>query len=228
MTLRVALAEDNLLVREGLCSLLATRPDLDVCGTAGDLTEALDLVEAVAPDVVITDIRMPPSHTDEGVQLAASLLSSHPGTGVVVLSQFADPDYALAVFEHGSARRAYVLKDRLDDVEHLVAAISAVARGGSFIDNEVVDALVAGRARVSDSPLSHLSPRELDVIGGIAAGGTNASIAESLGVSSHAVEKHISSIFAKLGLTADDRVNRRVMAVLMFLGGRDAPSAGGT
>ncbi len=220
-TVRVLLAEDNLLVREGLASLLDDLDDVEVCGQAASADEVYALLVDRKPEVVVTDIRMPPHHRDEGVQLAQRLRLDSPEIGVVVLSQFAEPEYALAVFEEGSSGRGYVLKDRIDDIEHLVSAIRAVAAGNSFIDDEVVDVLVKARTRDLDSPLSSLSPRELDVLAELASGKTNASIAEALSITSHGVEKRISSIFVKLGLSEDDKVNRRVMAVLMFLGGRE-------
>ncbi len=222
MTTRIVLAEDNLLVREGLVALLNTVPEIDLVGVAEDLPALLEAVDTHEPDVVLTDIRMPPTHGDEGVQAATSLRDSHPQTGVVVISQFAEPAYALAVLDEGSRGRAYVLKDRIDDLGHLLNAIHAVQAGGSFIDEEVVDALIRSRARLVDSPIASLTPRERDVLAEIASGRNNAAVAEALHVSEHAVEKHSNAIFAKLGLTEDDSVNRRVKAVLLYLAGRDA------
>ena len=220
MGTRVVLAEDNLLVREGLVALLSTVDEVDLVGVAEDLPGLLDAVADHGPDVVLTDIRMPPSHTDEGVRAAAELRETHPDMGVVVISQFAEPAYALAVLDEGSRGRAYVLKDRVDDLQHLLGAIRAVVGGGSFIDEEVVDALIKSRSRLVDSPIASLTPRELDVLAEIASGKNNAGVAEALSVSEHAVEKHTNAIFAKLGLSEDSSVNRRVKAVLLYLAGQ--------
>jgi DNA-binding NarL/FixJ family response regulator len=214
---RVLLAEDNLLVREGVRSLLATRSDIEVTGVCATLEELLAAVDDDPPAVVVTDIRMPPSGTDEGIRAAQRLRASHPDVGVVVLSQFVDASYALALLEEGSSRRGYVLKDRLDDVDRLVDAVTTVAGGGSYIDAEVVDALVRGRTRLVDSPLSQLTAREREILAAVASGRSNAAIGELLGVSVHAVEKHINSIFVKLGLGDDGDTHRRVKAVLLYL-----------
>lgn len=216
---RIVLAEDNLLVREGLVSLISTVPALEVVGTSASLSELFEAVERLDPDVVLTDIRMPPDHEDEGIRAAAKLRESHPDLGVVVLSQFVEPSYALALFEHGTKGRGYILKDRVDEVERLAGAIETVRSGGSFIDDEVVDALVRSRTRMVDSPIRSLTDRELDVLTEMATGATNSVIAERLSVSAHAVEKHSNAIFAKLGLAADAEINRRVKAVLVFLSG---------
>lgn len=217
---RLVLAEDNLLVREGLVSLLSTCDEVDLVATAASLPELLEAVEHHDPDVVLTDIRMPPDHTNEGVQAAELLRESRPDVGVVVISQFAEPEYVIAVLGEGSRGRGYVVKDRIDDLDHLLGAIRAVAGGGSFIDDTVVDVLIQARSRVVDSPLRALSPRELDVLAEIAQGRSNTAVAESLHVSRHAVEKHTNAIFAKLGLTEDEEINRRVKAVLLFLAGQ--------
>ena len=221
-SIRVVLAEDNLLVREGLVALLATVDDIELAGVAEDLPGLLAAVDEHQPDVVLTDIRMPPSHSDEGVRAATTLRSTHPDVGVVVISQFAEPAYALAVLEDGTKGRGYVLKDRVDDLQHLVGAIEAVAAGGSFIDEDVVDALIRSRSMLVDSPITTLTPRERDVLAEIATGRNNAAVAEALSVSEHAVEKHTNAIFAKLGLTEDSSVNRRVKAVLVYLAGERA------
>jgi DNA-binding NarL/FixJ family response regulator len=217
---RVVLAEDNLLVREGLASLLRDTGVIDLVATCSSLSELLAAVDEHRPDVVLTDIRMPPDHADEGVQAARALRHSHPELGVVVISQFADAAYALAVFDDGSHHRGYLLKDRVDDVERLMRAISSVVSGGSFIDDEIVDALIRSRSRLVDSPLQTLTQREREVLAQIATGLSNAAVAAQLGISENAVGKHISSIFAKLGLTEDEEVNRRVKAVLVYLAGR--------
>lgn len=216
---RIVVAEDNLLVREGLVSLLATVDELEVVGTCASLPELLEAVERHAPDVVLTDIRMPPDHEDEGIRAAAVLRETHPDLGVVVLSQFVEPAYALALFEAGTKGRGYILKDRVDEVDRLAGAIETVRLGGSFIDDEVVDALVRSRTRMVDSPISVLTARELDVLTEMATGATNSVIASRLDVSEHSVEKHSNAIFSKLGLTEDAEINRRVKAVLVFLSG---------
>jgi DNA-binding NarL/FixJ family response regulator len=218
-SLRLVIAEDNLLVREGLVSLLTSAPDLVPTTTCSSLDELYEAVERDQPDVVVTDIRMPPNHRDEGIQAARRFRTTHPQMGVVVLSQFVDPAYALALFDDGTRGRGYVLKDRVDEVDRLAQAIRIVASGGSFIDDEVVDALVRARTRMVDSPLTTLTARELEVLAEMATGATNTAIAESLGVSSHSVEKHSTAIFVKLGLDEATDVNRRVMAVLLFLAG---------
>ena len=216
MAIRVAIAEDNLLVREGLERLLGLQPDVEVVASCGDLDALYAAVDSAAPDVLVTDIRMPPSHTDEGIGAALELRERHPELGVVVLSQFADPAYALALLEGGSERRAYLLKDRVDDVEQLLGAVRTVAAGGSVVDPKVVEALVSSRAGGS-SPLDELTPRELDVMREMAQGKNNAAIAETLVLSERSVEKYVHAIFAKLGIAWEANINRRVMAVLLYL-----------
>ena len=217
MPIRVVLADDHYLVREGVRRLLETEPDLEVAAVCGDLDSLLDAVDAERPDVVVTDIRMPPGNTDEGIRAAERLRETHPEVGVVVLSQYAAPGYALALLERGSAGRAYLLKERLEDLDQLVAAIRAVAAGGSVVDPEVVEALVAQNARGENSPLNQLTPRERDVLREMAEGKTNAAIAEALFLSERSVEKVIHSIFLKLGLAWETAVHRRVKAVILYL-----------
>jgi len=217
--LRLVIAEDNLLVREGIVSLLATASDIETVAVCSTLGELLDAVDREQPDVIGTDIRMPPGDSDEVIRAARQLRTSHPAIGVVVLSQFVDPAFALALFDHGTRGRAYLLKDRVDELDRLARAIRMVAGGGSFIDDDVVDALVRSRTRMVDSPLVSLTARELAVLAEMATGATNTVIAESLGLSPHSVEKHSTAIFAKLGLGEAVDVNRRVAAVLMFLAG---------
>jgi DNA-binding NarL/FixJ family response regulator len=220
MALRVVLAEDNALLREGLSRLIAAQPDLELAGTCADLPGLLAAVDEEPPDVVVTDIRMPPSGTDEGIRAANTVRERHPEVGVVVLSQYANPDYALALLEGGSARRAYLLKERVGDVEELLGAIREVARGGSVVDPKVVDALVTATSRAVKSDLDRLTPREGEILGEMATGKSNAAIASSLILSERAVEKHTNSIFSKLGLTEEPDVNRRVKAVLLYLAER--------
>ena len=220
MALRVVVAEDNALLREGLSRLIASEPDLELAGTCADLPGLLAAIDEEPPDVVVTDIRMPPSGTDEGIRAANTVRERHPEVGVVVLSQYANPDYALALLEGGSARRAYLLKERVGDVEELLGAIREVARGGSVVDPKVVDALVTATSRAVRSDLDRLTPRESEILGEMATGKSNAAIASSLILSERAVEKHTNSIFSKLGLTEEPDVNRRVKAVLLFLAER--------
>lgn len=218
MPIRLVLADDHYLVREGVAALIATEPDLALVATCGDLDSTLAAVAEHRPDVLVTDIRMPPTGTDEGVRIAGELRRTAPSVGVVVLSQFVEPTYALALLEDGSEGRAYLLKERVSDLDELVRAIRAVAEGGSWIDPKVVDALVEARSSSRDSPLRHLTPREREVLSEIATGKNNAAIADTLVLSSRAVEKHINSIFSKLGLSEEPAVHRRVAAVLLFLG----------
>jgi DNA-binding NarL/FixJ family response regulator len=215
--IRVVVAEDSLIVREGLRQLLAASPTVEVVAAYGDVEALLDAVERDRPDVVLTDIRMPPSNTDEGIRLADHLRESRPSTGVVVLSQYAEPPYVLALLEHGSDRRGYLLKERVHDRGQLVSAIDAVARGGSVIDPKIVELLVEGKSRARESPLAGLTPREREVLAELAEGKSNAAIAESLVLTKRAVEKHVNSIFTKLGLAASEDVSKRVKATLMFL-----------
>jgi DNA-binding NarL/FixJ family response regulator len=215
--IRLVLAEDNYLVREGVRRLLETQPELEVVAACGDLGELLAAVDAERPDVVVTDIRMPPGGVDEGIQAATRLRETNPEVGVVVLSQYANPSYALALLQGGSARRAYLLKERVEDLGQLVAAIRAVAEGGSVIDAKVVEALVAESARGEQSPLNQLTPRERDVLREMAEGKNNAAIADALFLTERSVEKVIHSIFLKLGLTWETAVHKRVKAVILYL-----------
>ena len=217
MPIRLVLAEDHYLVREGVRRLLETRPDLEVAAVCGDLPSLLAAVEAERPDVVVTDIRMPPGGSDEGIQAAERLRESHPDVGVVVLSQFSQPGYALALLESGTARRAYLLKERIEDVEQLAGAIHAVAEGGSMIDPQVVEALVTARGRSKRSKLDELTSREHDVLREMAEGKNNAGIAASLFLTERSVEKVIHSIFLKLGLSWEPSIHKRVKAVIIYL-----------
>ena len=218
MPIRIVLADDHYLVREGVAALIGTEPELELVATCEDHDSAMAAIDEHRPDVVVTDIRMPPTGTDEGVRIAARLRQERPEIGVVVLSQYVEPAYALALLQDGSAGRAYLLKERVSDIDELVAAVRAVAGGGSWIDPKVVESLVTSSSAPADSPLRHLTPRELEVLAEIASGKNNASIAETLVLSGRAVEKHINSIFSKLGLSEETAVHRRVAAVLLFLG----------
>jgi DNA-binding NarL/FixJ family response regulator len=217
VAIRLVLADDHYLVREGVRRLLETEPEIEVVAVCGDLDSLLAAVEAEQPDVVVTDIRMPPNGVDEGIQAAERLRDTHPDVGVVVLSQYAEPRYALALLESGTARRAYLLKERVDNLAELVAAIRAVAEGGSVIDPKVVEGLVAEKARVEESPLHQLTPREHDVLREMAEGRNNAAIAAALFVTERSVEKVIHSIFLKLGIAWEPTVHKRVAAVILYL-----------
>jgi DNA-binding NarL/FixJ family response regulator len=226
--IRVALAEDNVLLREGVSRLIAANADFELVGTASDLPGLLALVGAEHPDVVITDIRMPPTGTSEGIQASSWLQENHPQVGVVVLSQFTAPGYAMTLLQHGSAGRAYLLKERVGSVDELARAVRAVAAGGSVIDPIVVDELVRTRAQHRESRLAQLTPREAEILAEMAQGKSNAAIAAALTVSERAVEKHTNSIFAKLGLSEEKDLNRRVKAVLLYLSEPRAGEAGPT
>jgi len=224
VAIRVALAEDSFIVLEGLQEVLAEQPGIDVVAACGDLDSLLEAVEREHPHVVLTDIRMPPAKLDEGIQAAATLRKTHPDVGVVVLSQYAEPGYALALLETGTDGRAYLLKERLHDPAELVAAIESVAAGGSVIDPKIVEVLVSAKARSEQSALADLTPREREVLAEIAQGKSNVAIADSLVLTKRAVEKHINSIFWKLDLSYADDVSRRVKAALLFLAEQDAPA----
>jgi len=217
MTIRVVVADDSYLLREAVSRLVDGEEDLEVVGTCANRDELLAMVDDSEPDVVVTDIRMPPTGTDEGIQVAQSVRASHPSMGVVVLSQYSTPSYAVALLEGGSAGRAYLLKDRVARADELVAAIRAVAAGGSVIDPKVVEEVVNSRAAAAASPLGRLTPREREILGEIAQGKSNGAIAATLMLSERAVEKHINSILSKLQLSEEPDVNRRVKAVLVYL-----------
>jgi DNA-binding NarL/FixJ family response regulator len=215
--IRVVLAEDHYLLREGIRRLLDAQPEIEVAGVCGDLESLLAIVDAERPDVVVTDIRMPPGGVDEGIQAAARLRDTHPDTGVVVLSQYAEPGYALALFEAGTARRAYLLKERVEEIDQLVGAIRAVADGGSVVDPNIVDGLVTAKARADESGLHELTPRERDVLREMAEGKNNAAIAATLMLTERSVEKVIHSIFRKLGIAWEPSLHKRVKAVILYL-----------
>ncbi len=216
--IRVVIAEDNYLVREGIKQLIESLPELELAAVCEDMDSLLEAVEKTSPDVVMTDIRMPPTGTDEGLRVAERLRETHPSTGVVVLSQYVESEYALQLLEKGAAGRAYLLKERVSDVIQLVDAIKEVAAGGSVIDPKVVEALVAARSTAAGSPLAILTPRETEVLEQLAQGKNNAAIAAALFLTERAVEKHINSIFSKLQLSEEKEIHRRVKAALLFLG----------
>ena len=223
MAIRVVVADDSLLVREGLEQVLSGQPNIEVVGMYADYPSLVDAIDTERPDVVLTDIRMPPSMSDEGIRVAATLRETHPTVGVVVLSQFSEPSYALALLESGSDGRAYLLKERVHNRVQLISAIETVADGGSVIDTKIVDVLLAGRARAERSRLSDLTPREREVLAEIAEGKSNGAIADSLVLTKRAVEKHINAIFFKLDLSEEKDASKRVKAALAFLA--DEPEA---
>ena len=215
--IRLVIAEDSYLIRDALTAALSEAPEVELVAICTNGNELRTAIANWHPDVVMTDVRMPPSRTDEGIRVAADLRHSAPETGVVVLSQYAEPAYALALLEQGTGGRAYLLKERLRNKDELIAAIQAVARGGSVIDPTIVDVLIAARTRTANSRLSELTPRERELLAEIATGKSNAAIAESLFLTKRAVEKHINSIFSKLDLPDTEDVSRRVKATLIYL-----------
>jgi DNA-binding NarL/FixJ family response regulator len=215
--LRVVIADDHALVRDGIASLLATTPDIEVAGMASDLHQLLEVVGEVEPDVVVTDIRMPPSHTTEGIEGAAVIRERGPGIGVVVLSQYAEPEYVRTLLGDGTSGRAYLLKSRVRDIDELAGAIRSVAGGGSVVDPGVVEVLLSPDSASKPSALDELTEREREVLAEMAAGRSNAAIAERLYMSGKTVEKHVSAIFSKLGIAEEASVNRRVVAVVAWL-----------
>jgi len=215
--LRVVIADDNLLVREGLEQVLARQPNVEVVGSCADLPSLLEAIEADPPDIVVTDIRMPPSLSDEGIRVAELLRRTHPDIGVVVLSQYAEPIYALSLLEAGSNGRGYLLKERVHDGQQLLSALETVAAGGSVVDTRIVEVLVADRTRGERSALAELTPREREILSQIAQGKSNGAIADSLVLTKRAVEKHINSIFSKLDLSEAEDSSKRVKATLAFL-----------
>jgi DNA-binding NarL/FixJ family response regulator len=227
MQLRVVIAEDSLLMREGIRLVIDRHPDLEVMADCADLPQLRALIDSDPPDVVVTDVRMPPTFTDEGIQMAVDLRQSGSSIGVVVLSQYAEPHYASSLLSGGSAGRGYLLKERISEPGQLADAIRTVAGGGSVVDPTIVDLLVAASSRVAPSPLAALTPREREVLDLVAQGKSNAGVAATLTLTERAVEKHINALFAKLGLGVTPDVNRRVAAVLLHLSaqGESTPGA---
>jgi DNA-binding NarL/FixJ family response regulator len=217
MALRVVFAEDNFLVRQGTAALLATSSDVELVRVVEDTPSLMTAVEELAPDCVLTDIRMPPTFTTEGIDAARHIRARHPATGVVVLSQYVEEDYAFDLLQDGVAGLGYLLKERVSEIEELVRALHEVARGGSALDPKVVDGLLRRRTSEARSPLLGLTERERDVLAEMATGRSNAAIGKVLFMSDRAVEKHITSVFQKLGLSEETEVNRRVSAVVTFL-----------
>ena len=219
MTLRLILGEDSFLAREGITRALESVEGIEIVAVCDDLDSLRAAVLETDVDVVLTDIRMPPTNTDEGIQLAGELRSTHPNVGVVVLSQHADPLYAIALFDEGSSRRAYLVKDRVTEPSELARVLREVADGGSAVDPTVVERLLDLQRRRGNRQLDLLTPRELEILGLIAEGRSNSAIAESLVITKRAVERHINAIFSKLDLGAPDDINRRVKAALLYLAG---------
>jgi DNA-binding NarL/FixJ family response regulator len=215
--IRVAVAEDSYVIREFLTTALGSSPVIQLVAVCTSGTELETAITTSDPEVIITDIRMPPSGAEEGIRIAAGLRETHPDVGVVVLSQYAEPAYAVALLERGTGGRAYLLKERVRNRQELIDAIEAVARGGSVIDPMIVEVLIEARSRAAKSRLSQLTPRERELLAEIATGKSNGAIAESLVLTKRAVEKHVNSIFSKLGLPETDDVSRRVKATLIFL-----------
>ncbi|WP_410581843.1 response regulator [Amycolatopsis sp. lyj-108] len=215
--LRVVIAEDHYLVREGTRRLLEDTGTVDVIAAVGDAEELLDAVRRHRPDAVIADIRMPPSHHVEGIAAAHTIRATHPEIGVVVLSQHSDENYAFALFRHGTNGLAYLLKERVGDLDELLHALREVAAGRSVVDPRIVEVLVRSNTRSADSPLSRLTSRELQVLQHMAQGKANRMIADALGLAESTVEKHVNSTFAKLGLAEESQIHRRVTAVLTYL-----------
>jgi DNA-binding NarL/FixJ family response regulator len=217
VALRVVFADDNYLVREGVTALLAEVDQIEIVDTAADPHTLLKSVIEHEPDAVLTDIRMPPTHTNEGIEAAKRIRAEHPATGVVVLSQYVEEDYAFDLLADGVEGLGYLLKERVSDLEELVRALHEVARGGSVLDPKVVEGLLSRKSSEARSPLLGLTEREREVLREMATGRNNATIAKTLFMSDRAVEKHIGSVFQKLGLIDEHEVNRRVMAVLAYL-----------
>jgi DNA-binding NarL/FixJ family response regulator len=229
VAIQLVVGEDSFIVREGVRQLLANVPNVEVAAECGDLQSLYEAIDEHEPDVVLTDIRMPPTQSDEGIRLAAMLRETHPDVGVVVLSQYAEPTYVLALLDSGSDGRAYLLKERVHDGKQLLAAIEAVDRRESVIDPKIVEVLVEAKARSERGPLSELTPRELEVLAAIAEGKSNAAISEALVLTKRAVEKHINAIFLKLNLSHAqdaDEMSPRVKAALLFLAESDHLNGG--
>jgi DNA-binding NarL/FixJ family response regulator len=225
MAIRVVLGEDSFLAREAVGRVLEAADGVELAAAAGDLESVRSAIDRESPDVVVTDIRMPPDNTDEGIRLAVELRSTHPEIAVVVLSQYAEPTYAALLFEEGSERRAYLLKESVKNQAELTRALETVVAGGSVVDPIVVEQLVEDRRRRQDSGLETLTPRELETLRMIAQGQSNDAIAESMVVTKRAVERHINSIFMKLNLRQADDVSRRVKAALLYLAGETSKSS---
>jgi DNA-binding NarL/FixJ family response regulator len=210
-------ADDHYVIRESLGIILGEAPEVELVAMCSDAMELAATIETSSPQVVVTDIRMPPSGGAEGIRIAERLRETAPEVGVVILSQYAEPAYALGLFQNGTGRRAYLLKERVRDRHELIGAIESVARGGSVIDPAIIDVLIQARVRAAESRLSDLTAREREILAEIATGKSNGSIAEALGLTKRAVEKHVNSILSKLNLPETQDASRRVQATLLFL-----------
>ena len=219
MTTRVVLGEDSYLASEGIARVIERVADIELVAMFAEFDAVVQAVDELAPDVVLTDVRMPPTHSDEGIRLATELHVSHPEIGVVVLTQHTDPSYAMALLQNGSARRAYLLKERITDGKTLTEVVRSVATGGSFVDPAVVEALLKSTQAQEETRLAQLTPRELEILALIAVGRSNSSIAAELFLTKRAVERHINSIFMKLELGNSEDISRRVTAALIYLMG---------
>ncbi len=220
MSIRVVLGEDSYVAREGICRILEDEEDIEIVAACGDLATLRYAIGETKPDVVLADIRMPPTKTDEGIRLAAELRLTHPAVGVVILSQYAEPLYATDLLDGGSDRRAYLLKDRVQHQSDLSRAVREVAAGGSVVDSRIVELLLAAQRQREDSPFDALTPREQEILALVAEGWNNGAISERLVITKRSVERHINSIFGKLDLGDAENVSRRVRAALLFLGGQ--------
>jgi DNA-binding NarL/FixJ family response regulator len=218
--LRLVVADGSFIVREAVSAVLRDAPDLDVQATVSDHESLMAAVEEAHPQVVVTDVHLPPGWSAEGIRAAAALRASRPDVGVVILTDEVEPAFVLELFRAGSERRAYLLKDEVHDRDAIVGAVHAVARGRSVIDPKVVERVVAARSRPGSEPLEELSPREHEILGQVATGKTNGAIAKDLRLSKRSVEKHVHTIFIKLGLADSEDVSPRVKAALIFLGHR--------
>jgi DNA-binding NarL/FixJ family response regulator len=215
--LRIVVAEDDFLVREGILRVLSTAPDFEVVASCDDYDALVAAVEQQDPDVVLTDIKMPPTSSNEGIRLARQLHATHPKIGVVVVSQYSEPSLIVGLFEEGSDRRAYLLKERIRDRSVVVSTIRSVAAGGSYVDPRIIDVLVYARSGGASAWFDELTPREREVLAEIAQGKSNSAIAEELFLTNRTIESHVNSIFLKLGLGNADDVSKRVKAALIFL-----------
>jgi DNA-binding NarL/FixJ family response regulator len=219
--LRVVIADDSYLIREGLRQILGFDAGIQIVGLYHDAPSLLAAMDRDAPDVVITDLRMPPTQTDEGMQIAAQLRHTHPKVGVVLLSQHESASYAAELLESGSAGRGYLLKDRIHDLDHIISTIKAVARGECRVDARLVDQLVSRRRGQQPTVLELLTPRQCEILKDMAEGKSNLAISEERGLTQRAVEKHVSEIFSRLGLSTDETISRRVHATLLYLAQRN-------
>ena len=218
--IRVVVGEDNYLAREGICRVLEAEEDIEIVAACGDLATLRDAVREQQPAVVLADIQMPPTKTDEGIRLAAELRTTHPLVGVVILSQYAEPVYATELLQGGSDRRAYLLKERVQHRRDVSRAVREVAEGRSVVDSRIVDLLVTANRQREDRGFDQLTVREQEILACVAEGWSNAGIAERLGITTRAVERHVHSIFSKLDLGDSGHFSRRVKAALLFLAGQ--------